>query len=374
MVDKEWKNPDKKVVILSTRSQIDEKEKKDLLLNLKDITPEEIGNVWDEIYYSWMIRKLKEWCDDNNLDLDLALYLIDKWHIFLLMKNIEKFDKKNYKEIVFKIIEAISWNYSDEDANNSELEKEFTTFTNILWDIFYSKDVAILLIEIDAESFLINIDKFRELDSEVLKNLVWKWCDLHELKNLQCFAEKDRKDAALEIIKSWWNPDLSAITTLTLRPDHQVVELNFAWTLTLDFALEILNIGTEHAYKYLSDNMKYFDPSTRKSIAMRYIEDGYEDQIKINWFYDHMVFDKEIFLKLIDKKCSKDWFSKDITEHLLHYYWPDKEIMDTLVEKWYDLKTYSSVLFHIPDDIKCYVAVLILKAWWEPDLSLIPKE
>ena len=346
MIDKEWNNTDK-IVIPSTKLQIDAKEKEELLLNLKKITPEEIGNVWDEIYYSWMIRKLIKWCDDNNLDLDLALYLIDKWHVFLLMKNIEKFDKKIYKDIVLKIIKAIiSWNYSDKDADDS-VEQVVTTFTNVLWDIFYSKEFAIHLIENDAESFVIdNIDKFREFDSEVLEKLVWKWCDLHELEDLKCFAEKDRKDAALQIIKSWWEPNLSSISKEYL---------------TQKFALEIFNIGTEHAYKFLSKNIKPFDETTQKELAFKYIKGGYWKYVDSN--RTNLIYCNETAIALIE-----EWIHFDITK----FTWLDICVVNKLKENWYNLKNLKLDDF-IEKDRKD-IALEIIKAWWKPDLSLIPKE
>ena len=395
MIDIGWNNT-VKVVVPSTRSQIDDKEKKDLLLNLKKIKPEEISKAWDEIYYSWMLKKLKDWCDDNNLDIDLALYLIDKWHIVLLMKNIKKFDKKNYKEIVFKIIEVgILWDYTDKDTNRENVEESFNIFFNDseIKDIFYTKETLMFLIDhggdeksIIEEIIIEGIDDFSWLDIEIIKKLKDNGISLKKIEKLQCFIEKDRKDVALEIIKAWWNPDLSAISTLTSRPESEnSIEITVAWTLTRDFALEIINIGTEHAYKFLSDNIKYFETSTRKAIAMRYIEDGHEDWMKIDRLYDYKVLDKEILIKLIEQ-WYEYWPSQNITKCVEKCCYCDKEVLDKLVEKWYDFKKYGWLLllhfnnsFYKSDRslhklLICYLAVLILKSWWELKINDIPKE
>lgn len=370
MVDKDKHNIDDGWFIVPVKQkQVTEYESDQLFENLKKITPEEIGNVWDEIYYKWMVKKLEEWYEWDPLNLDLAVYLLNQGKDKLLIDNFWKFDKAQHREIIFKFIEFLwekDYIHSEDTANLisicEKIDKEMAILLidNRLWNVMTHENNRW---RIPAEG----------LDIDIVNKLKEKKYRLRSL-NLADFIEKDRENVALEIIKDWWEPDLSTISTLTLRPDHDIVEINYAWTLTWDFALEIINIGTERAYKYLSDNIKYFDPSTRKSIAMRYIEDGHEDWTKIDWLYDHMVFDKETFIKLIEKKWSENWFSKTITEYLIHYYYPDKEIADKLVEKWYDFKKYNSVLFHFSDDSKCYVAVLILKYWWEPDFNEIPKE
>ena len=340
---------------------ISENKGEDLFDNLIKITPDEIAHVWDEIYKIDMIRKLKEWCEDTNLDLDLALFLIDKWHAYLLMDNIKKFNQKNYKEIIFKIIETICWDYSDKDVSNSGLEEWFKTFANDLWDIFYCKEVAIALIDNGAGAFVIeNIDKFKKLDSEVVKKLIWKWTDIGELKDLQYFTEDARKAIALMQIKSRIEPDFS-----------QIPKVDF----TQDFAEKILLLNTEEAYRILSKNISYFDESIQKTLVLKYIKGSLYNLINEKW--SKTIKNNETAKCLVEK-----WYTEYLLNDLVNFSWLDKEIISKLKEKWIKIDAIERHLNGNFDDLlKCFkaedrrdVALEVIKWWWNLNFSQIPEK
>ena len=257
---------------------IGDERRKELLDVLNNIPSEEIDAIWDKLYYRKMVKKLKNWYNWNDLDMGLAIYLLDNWYDTLLAHKLWNFNNKNHREIIFKFIEYLWKKDSIDGGDIRDLELICKTI---------DKEMAILLIE-NGFWYVIARGEIPtdRLDKEVIDKIKARYNGMEEadnikkwLKDLELigFIESDRKDIALEIIKAWWEPDLNLI------PKED---------LTQDFATEILTIGTDHAYTFLSKNIKCFDKSIRKMIAIRYIEDWYIYLIKLDWLNE--IKDKEI--------------------------------------------------------------------------------
>lgn len=342
MVDKDKHNIDDGGFIVPIKQkQVAEYESDQLFENLKKITPEEIDNVWDEIYYRWMTRKLEEWYEWEPLDLDFAIYLLNHKKDKLLIINFWKFDKAQHREIIFKYIEFLWKN----DHKHPECAVRLTLICEKV-----DKEMAILLI--DNKLWEVITDETNRwripaegLDMGIVNKLKEKRYPLDSLK-LDEFVEKDRKDVALEIIKGRWYPNLSVI------PEEY---------LTQEFALNIVNIGGERVYKFLSENIKLFDETTQKELAVKYIKGGYWKYVDSN--RTNLVYCKETAIALIEK-----WIYWDMDK----FTWLDIDVVDKLKEKWYNFKDLKLDIFIEKD--RGNVALEIIKAWGEPNLSLIPKE
>ena len=315
MVDKDKHNIDDGGFIVPIKQkQVAEYESDQLFENLKKITPEEIDNVWDEIYYRWMTRKLEEWYEWEPLDLDFAIYLLNHKKDKLLIINFWKFDKAQHREIIFKYIEFL-W------KNDHKHPERAVRLTLICEKV--DKEMAILLI--DNKLWEVITDETNRwripaegLDMGIVNKLKEKRYPLDSLK-LDEFVEKDRKDVALEIIKGRWYPNLSVI------PEEY---------LTQEFALNIVNIGGERVYKFLSENIKLFDETTQKELAVKYIKGGYWKYVDSN--RTNLVYCKETAIALIEK-----WIYWDMDK----FTWLDIDVVDKLKEKWYNFKDLKLDIF-----------------------------
>ena len=347
MIDKDKHDIDDGGFIVPIKQQqVKEERSEDLFENLKKITPEEISKAWDEIYYSWMVKKLEEWYEWEPLDLGFAVYLLNHKKDKLLVNNFWKFDETKHREIIFKYIEFL-WKkdsiYSDDKARLISICKKV------------DKEMAILLINNGLSTVMTHKDdrwriSAEWLDMEIVNKLKEKDYSLTYLK-LDEFIEKDRKDIALEIIKARWEPNLSSIPTECF---------------TQEFALSIINIWREDTYKFLSKNIKLFDETIQKELVLKYIKGGYWKYIDSN--RTNLIYWKEAAVALI--ALIDEWINFDITK----FTWLDVDIVNELKEKWYDFLFRELKLDEFIAKDRKNVALEIIKVWWEPNLSLIPKE
>ena len=341
------------VPIMPGQKRVTEEERGELLKNfqdLKNLTSEEIYNVWDEIYYNLMVKKLEAWYEWEPLKLDFAEYLLKNKHLGLLIDNIWKFEEAQRREIVFMSIWAMGGTKSEESVRR--------LLVNNGWII--DKEIAIHLIQAGFSGILRD-DTFHttKLDMEIVNELKNNKRRL-DFFQLDDFIEEDRKNVALEMIYYWWNPDFSLI------PKEY---------LTKDFALEIINmdfrrfqergISKKHIYSVLSKNIKLFDEETQKVLVLKYITAGLWNEVNENKDRSEVIYCKETVMLLIE-----NWILCDINK----FTWLDMDVINKLKEKHYNFNLKDLKLYNFIEEDRKYVLLEILRSWWEPDLTLVPEK
>ena len=211
---------------------------------------------------------------------EIAMFIIDKWHLNTLYKNLKYFEWID-KEVVKKYIEI-----ADEDE-----VRELSKFKWIL-----DKEIAMIMIDNWYLNILYlnilyrNLEYFEWIDKEVVKEyfknrekstarsvLKFKWILDKEIamflidnwylntlyKNLKYFEWLD-KEIAMFLIDNWYLDTLCE-------------NLEYFWWLDKEIAMFL--IDSWH-YKTLADNLEYFGNDLDDKIASKLIDKWYKSQVK----------------------------------------------------------------------------------------------